>query len=45
MELVGWTNDRLVADHSDRLPQSEWAEPIGISHLFGCGIVQQSRST
>jgi hypothetical protein len=25
MELVGWTNDRLVADRSDRLPQGEWA--------------------
>jgi hypothetical protein len=24
MELVGWTNDRLVADRIDRLPQSEW---------------------
>jgi hypothetical protein len=24
MELVGWTNDRLVADRIDRLPESEW---------------------
>ena len=24
MELVGWTNDRLVADRIDRLPQNEW---------------------
>ena len=24
MELVGWTNDRLVAERIDRLPQSEW---------------------
>lgn len=24
MELVGWTNDRLVADRIDRLPKSEW---------------------
>ena len=24
MELVGWTNDRLVADRVVRLPQSEW---------------------
>jgi hypothetical protein len=24
MELVGWTNDRLVADRIDRLPQDEW---------------------
>ena len=24
MELVGWTNDRLVADRIARLPQSEW---------------------
>lgn len=24
MELVGWTNDRLVADRLHRLPQSEW---------------------
>jgi hypothetical protein len=24
MELVGWTNDRLVADRIDRLPQHEW---------------------
>jgi len=24
MELVGWTNDRLVADRIDRLPQGEW---------------------
>ena len=24
MELVGWTNDRIVANRIDRLPQSEW---------------------
>jgi hypothetical protein len=24
MDLVGWTNDRLVADRIARLPQSEW---------------------
>jgi hypothetical protein len=24
MELVGWTNDRLVVDHIARLPQTEW---------------------
>jgi hypothetical protein len=24
MELVGWTDDRLVADRIDRLPTSEW---------------------
>jgi hypothetical protein len=24
MDLVGWTNDRLIADRIDRLPQSEW---------------------
>jgi hypothetical protein len=24
MDLAGWTNDRLVADRIDRLPQSEW---------------------
>ena len=24
MELVGWTNDRLVAERIDRLPQGEW---------------------
>lgn len=24
MELVGWTNDRLIADRIDRLPQDEW---------------------
>lgn len=24
MELVGWTNDRLVDDRIDRLPQGEW---------------------
>jgi hypothetical protein len=24
MELVGWTNDRLVADRIDRLPEREW---------------------
>ena len=24
MELVGWTNDRLVADRIARLPESEW---------------------
>lgn len=24
MELAGWTNDRLVAEWIDRLPQSEW---------------------
>lgn len=30
MELVGWTNDRLVADRIDRLPQSEWV--YGVSN-------------
>ncbi|MBA3447727.1 MAG: RES family NAD+ phosphorylase [Pseudaminobacter sp.] len=25
MELVGWTNDRLVAERIDRLPKEEWA--------------------
>ncbi|MFW8584499.1 RES family NAD+ phosphorylase [Rhizobium beringeri] len=24
MELVGWTNDRLVADRTRRLPEAEW---------------------
>jgi hypothetical protein len=24
MELIAWTNDRLVADPIDRLPQREW---------------------
>lgn len=24
MELAGWTNDRLVAEHIARLPQAEW---------------------
>lgn len=24
MELVGWTNDRLVADRIRRLPANEW---------------------
>jgi hypothetical protein len=24
MELVGWTNDRLVAERIDRLPKNEW---------------------
>jgi hypothetical protein len=24
LDLVGWTNDRLVADRINRLPQSEW---------------------
>jgi RES domain len=24
MDLVGWTNDRLVADRIDRLPRAEW---------------------
>lgn len=24
MELVGWTNDRLVADRIERMPRSEW---------------------
>jgi RES domain len=28
MELVGWTNDRLVADRIDRLPQSEWVHGV-----------------
>ena len=28
MELVGWTNDRLVADRIARLPQTEWAYGI-----------------
>ncbi|MGB3388192.1 MAG: RES family NAD+ phosphorylase [Pseudaminobacter sp.] len=25
MDLVGWTNDRLMADRIDRLPREEWA--------------------
>jgi hypothetical protein len=25
MELAGWTNDRLVAERIDRLPQDQWA--------------------
>ncbi|MGO7388874.1 RES family NAD+ phosphorylase, partial [Rhizobium ruizarguesonis] len=24
MELVGWTNDRLVADRIQRLPEDQW---------------------
>jgi hypothetical protein len=28
MEMVGWTNDRLVADRIDRLPQGEWVYGI-----------------
>ena len=28
MELVGWTNDRLVAERIDRLPQSEWVHGV-----------------
>jgi hypothetical protein len=28
MELVGWTNDRLVADRIDRLPQTEWVHGV-----------------
>jgi len=28
MELVGWTNDRLVAERIHRLPQSEWVYGI-----------------
>jgi hypothetical protein len=28
MELVGWTNDRLVADRIARLPESEWVYGI-----------------
>jgi RES domain len=28
MELVGWTNDRLVAERINRLPQSEWVHGV-----------------
>jgi hypothetical protein len=28
MELVGWTNDRLVADRIARLPQTEWVYSV-----------------
>ena len=28
MELVGWTNDRLVAERIARLPQSEWVHGV-----------------
>ncbi|HEY8332389.1 MAG TPA: RES family NAD+ phosphorylase [Tardiphaga sp.] len=28
MELVGWTNDRRVAERIDRLPQDEWAHGV-----------------
>jgi hypothetical protein len=30
MELVGWTNDRLVAERIDRLPHGEWVH--GVPH-------------
>ncbi|MBY5886057.1 RES family NAD+ phosphorylase [Rhizobium ruizarguesonis] len=29
MELVGWTNDRLVADRIQRLPEDQWVYGIG----------------
>ena len=28
MELVGWTNDRLVAERINRLPQNEWVQGV-----------------
>jgi hypothetical protein len=28
MELVGWTNDRLVAERIDRLPQNQWVHGV-----------------
>ena len=33
MELVSWTNDRLVADRIDRLPQSEWVYGVPNSSI------------
>ena len=28
MELVGWTNDRLVADRISRIPPTEWVSGV-----------------
>nr|WP_210263442.1 RES family NAD+ phosphorylase [Rhizobium sp. SEMIA 4085] len=33
MELTGWTNDRLVADRIQRLPQGEWVYGIPNSSI------------
>jgi hypothetical protein len=33
MELVGWTNDRLVAERIDRLPRSEWVYGVPNSSI------------
>ena len=33
MELVGWTNDRLVAERIDRLPQGEWVYGVPNSSI------------
>ena len=39
MELVGWTNDRLVAERIDRLPQSEWVYGAPNSSIVMAGFL------
>ena len=44
MELVGWTNDRLVAERIDRLPQSEWVYGVpNCQHRHGSLSPRRSR--
>ena len=38
MEIVGWTNDRLVAERIDRLPQSEWVYGAAFLHVARGGM-------
>ena len=52
MDLVGWTNDRLVVDRISRLPQTEWVYGIPNASIVmaaflhvapvGCGSMVQS---
>jgi hypothetical protein len=41
MELVGWTNDRVVAERIGRLPQSEWVH--GVPNASGPSLTLGTR--
>ncbi len=42
MELVGWTNDRLVAERIDRLPQSEWVYGVPSASIIMAAFLHVS---
>jgi hypothetical protein len=40
MELIAWTNDRLVADRIDRLPQREWVYGVPNAGIVMAAFVE-----